>query len=392
MSRIFKRPMFRKGGNVGEGIMTGIVDREQYALGTSNPFENSRNDQFEMARLNTPTTSQNYEGMEIPSLEDLTAEKKDALLEAAGDRGGFDPLTAFLLTYGPAAVTQTGAGGTIGNLVAAGKEPIANLIKDKAEEDKFQRDIRIKSTGAAISQRDKLIESESDKRFKFDLAKAQRESNEKLTTQEIEALRLRAVQKTKDDIALAIKKSDLDTQKGKDILKYKEKLDKASPEEKVEFYGAIYAKDDYNGNVGKGNRRAEYEYIIAPQIEEKFGVKSNGGFIEIDTTNLEKTNKLMKKKIKSGGLNKYFHNINDGVTYLLTEQGLQPIDLSLPAAENVVTTDTTDKVQPEKSFKEKMEDDPNSIFRKDGLFLTEEEKKARKRDGINQNLSGIGDI
>ena len=29
MSRIFKRPMFRKGGNVGDGIMTGIVDRVQ---------------------------------------------------------------------------------------------------------------------------------------------------------------------------------------------------------------------------------------------------------------------------------------------------------------------------------------------------------------------------
>jgi hypothetical protein len=29
MSRILRRPMFRKGGNVGEGIMTGIVDREK---------------------------------------------------------------------------------------------------------------------------------------------------------------------------------------------------------------------------------------------------------------------------------------------------------------------------------------------------------------------------
>jgi len=27
--RTFKRPMFRKGGNVGNGIMTGIVDRTE---------------------------------------------------------------------------------------------------------------------------------------------------------------------------------------------------------------------------------------------------------------------------------------------------------------------------------------------------------------------------
>jgi hypothetical protein len=31
MSRIFKRPMFRKGGNVMEGVMTGIQDRSNYA-------------------------------------------------------------------------------------------------------------------------------------------------------------------------------------------------------------------------------------------------------------------------------------------------------------------------------------------------------------------------
>jgi hypothetical protein len=32
MSRIFKRPMFRKGGPTNEGIMTGIVDREMHAV------------------------------------------------------------------------------------------------------------------------------------------------------------------------------------------------------------------------------------------------------------------------------------------------------------------------------------------------------------------------
>ena len=32
MSRVFRRPMFRKGGNVGDGIMTGIVDRENHAI------------------------------------------------------------------------------------------------------------------------------------------------------------------------------------------------------------------------------------------------------------------------------------------------------------------------------------------------------------------------
>ena len=35
MSRILRRPMFKKGGPTNDGIMTGIVDRENHAL--SNP-------------------------------------------------------------------------------------------------------------------------------------------------------------------------------------------------------------------------------------------------------------------------------------------------------------------------------------------------------------------
>ena len=33
MSRTLKRPMFRKGGNVGVGIMSGITDRTNYENG-----------------------------------------------------------------------------------------------------------------------------------------------------------------------------------------------------------------------------------------------------------------------------------------------------------------------------------------------------------------------
>jgi len=34
MSKIFKRPMFRRGGEVGGGIMTGVM-REDYEIGGS---------------------------------------------------------------------------------------------------------------------------------------------------------------------------------------------------------------------------------------------------------------------------------------------------------------------------------------------------------------------
>ena len=38
MSRILKRPMFRKGGSTNEGIMTGLVDRKGYLQGSDNPY------------------------------------------------------------------------------------------------------------------------------------------------------------------------------------------------------------------------------------------------------------------------------------------------------------------------------------------------------------------
>jgi len=33
MSKTLKRPMFRRGGTVNDGIMTGLTDRKQYSIG-----------------------------------------------------------------------------------------------------------------------------------------------------------------------------------------------------------------------------------------------------------------------------------------------------------------------------------------------------------------------
>lgn len=159
MSRIFRRPMFRKGGSTNDGIMTGIVDREGYENG-SDPFT----------------------GRTIPTLKDLTAESTEALLEAAGPRGGFDPLTSFLLAYGPAAAMENRGGGTIGNLIAASKEPAAALIKSKADEDKFQRGLRTRATASAIEKRDRMMETEEERKFKSDMF--EKETNRLMDLQE----------------------------------------------------------------------------------------------------------------------------------------------------------------------------------------------------------------
>ena len=111
MSNTFKRPMFRKGGDVGGGIMDNVVERGQYAESNAEDFASISE--------------------RIKLIESL----------GGGENGLNDPLTQFLLSYGPALATQTGGGSTIGNIVAAAKEPAANLLKDASEKRKTRQAI-----------------------------------------------------------------------------------------------------------------------------------------------------------------------------------------------------------------------------------------------------------
>lgn len=105
--------MFRKGGDVGGGIMDNVVERGQYAESNAKDFKG------------------------------LSIEDKINLVEGLGgpQTGLNDPLTQFLLAYGPALATQTGAGSTIGNIVAAAKGPTADLLKDARSQRKTRQAI-----------------------------------------------------------------------------------------------------------------------------------------------------------------------------------------------------------------------------------------------------------
>jgi hypothetical protein len=98
--RTLKRPMFRKGGTTGGGIMDNVVERGQYAESNAKDFKG------------------------------LSISDKINLVESLGgpDTGLGDPLTQFLLQVGPRLATQTGKGGLIPNLLEASKEPVSDLI------------------------------------------------------------------------------------------------------------------------------------------------------------------------------------------------------------------------------------------------------------------------
>jgi len=105
MSRTLKRPMFRKGGEVMEGIMTGIQPRQNYNL--AGRVENYRN-----------------------------------VLRGAtqGASTGPDALTQFLLRTGKNLIGGESAGGTkLQEVVGSTNEPMENYFKDlqrKAQQEK----------------------------------------------------------------------------------------------------------------------------------------------------------------------------------------------------------------------------------------------------------------
>ena len=154
MSKIYKRPMFRRGGNVGTGIMTGIVDRTRASTGYPNPLEDTLNTvQAPKSDYDFSFSAPTFDVPESRSLDNLIQEREKALMGAT-EYKSFDPLTRFLLTFGPAYATETRGGGGIGRALAASQKPLAEMIKEKDEEAKFKRGIRLKAVDSAISARD----------------------------------------------------------------------------------------------------------------------------------------------------------------------------------------------------------------------------------------------
>ena len=380
--------MFRKGGSTNDGIMTGIVDRENHAtdpfVGDIDPF----NVPYSFDRPQTPVISP-YKGRTIPSLKELTTESREALMEAAGDRGGFDPITSFLLAYGPAAATENRGGGTIGNLIAAAEKPAAALIKGKAEEDKFQRGLRLEATSVSMAKRNQMIAEEADRKFKSDMAMAEEKLNRDLNTQEKKFLINESIRKAKERADELVKKAELQTKKEIDVATAISELEGKKPKYTSENFMDQYGSDYIAGN------RAKYE---SEGLEEKAKKTFKGSYEGLigsihgygESTLNDSSSKTWAKK----NLEKIFYDVEDGSFKRLrkTEDGYayEPIDV------DTYSSKTTDKdINLDGNKKQKSgEDLPYSIFPgKNKQKINEirrKEEAAKTLGGVD--LSGIGEI
>jgi len=119
MSRIFNRPMFRKGGEVGGGIMTGVM-RDNFEIGGS-------------ATEQLMKVAQQYPDQ------------------------GMDPFTQFLIEGGINLASQPSTGGgIIADIATAAKGPTSQLMTGLSKRGNFNRDLALAGAKIDIEQKGAL--------------------------------------------------------------------------------------------------------------------------------------------------------------------------------------------------------------------------------------------
>jgi len=114
--KTLRRPMFRKGGEVGGGIMSGI-NRNNYANGTPR-------------------------------------ERYEAIVQKYA-QPAIDPISQLLIQGGLRGMSQTGGGGTLGNIAMAFEQPTAQLFQNLQRQKDLQRETDIAALKMDIADRER---------------------------------------------------------------------------------------------------------------------------------------------------------------------------------------------------------------------------------------------
>jgi len=381
--RTFKRPMFRKGGNVGNGIMSGITDRVQAQEGYPNPvLDTLQSETIETAQA--PSI-----GVDIGKPK-TTAEYIEELKAGAGEYGGLDPLTSFLLTAGPSVAGATGFADAIQRLQPGTQQ----LLKDAEAKAKYDRDIRMAGTKLGLAEqqkfddrrfnlalkaddrsyqdflrqdeRDYLAKVKADDRlYNKDLIKDERNYNLKLLEDaraydklQIEDKRAydakileeaRAYQNMKDEEKRAYERKLIEEgrQFELDQIIRKEEFQLKLLDKELEKEQQFTVKDfaeTYGGSKNQASNRVKFEnQDIEAKIIDKFGDKNFGGLIGGEFHG-STSKKLEKAKDRDVG--KVYFDVMDGKVKRLrkTKEGykFEIIEDVATFTEPEVSTETTE--------------------------------------------------
>jgi len=365
--RTFKRPMFRKGGNVGDGIMTGIVDRTEAANGflpgSTAAMKGASGVTEEGIDLANPLPQiskfkpMEYENMDIDALvgtPKTQAEYIEELRAGAGDYGGMDPLTSFLLTAGPSVAGATSFADAVNRLQPATKQ----LIKGADAKAKYNRDLRMAATKLALGAEEKS----EDKRFKLNLQDMDQENQVKFLNDqrayenlkdqdkrdynEAVADKARAYQKLDEqerkeyeerliregrafELEQIKRKEEFELEKIRDDQEFRERMIDKQLDADEKRPATYYAEKYYGDDTVKGANRKKYEdEQISIKMQEKFGSQA-AGFL--NGTDMDRSSEGMLNKPKDKDVGKVFYDLKTGTIrrFRKTKDGYEFEDINL---------------------------------------------------------------
>jgi len=302
--RTFRRPMFRKGGNVGNGIMTGIVDRSMHA---EDPIVTGNDSFLSNVDIGQPKTQAEY-------IEEIRA--------GAGDYGGMDPLTSFLLTAGPSVAGATSFADAVNKLQPGTQQ----LLKDQAAKAKYDRDVRMAGTKLALADQQKF----DDRRFDLALKADDRSYQDFLKQDERDYLAgIKADERIYNEGLIKDER-----QFNLDLIKDSRAYDKLQLEDKREYDAKILdeariyqdmkdeEKREYEQKLIQEGRAFELDKIIrAEEFQEKLYDKEQEAakrytekdFIEVyegDTLQANNRAKFENSKLKTKFIEKFGSNFD----------------------------------------------------------------------------------
>tara|TARA_R100000655_G_scaffold104332_1_gene151479 strand:- start:519 stop:1586 length:1068 start_codon:yes stop_codon:yes gene_type:complete len=345
--------MFRKGGNVGTGIMTGIVDRSMHA---ENPLVRPQREQSSFI---------------------------EEIQQGVGPYGGMDPVTSYLLAAGPQIAKSTSFADLISNL----EDPNKMLMQQAADKAKFDRSIRMEGVKRkldydALRDQDqldygKLIEGRTydegqlekkqayeDKKYKEyrdDERMYGKEVADKKHRQRMEEV------KAKIQGEKTIAQMRLDATKANDPF--------SEQNQAIEYF-KLY------GTENEAKNRANFEKNIKVPMMKKFG--SNFGGL-VGGTTAYSDGSIEAKMKKKGNIGKAFYDVNDGkikkIDYKLDKNGKKVLGIII--VDDITTYDPSakkDSATAVKKGKGISDEEYKRIKDAYGFYLPEVIDKIKEKD------------